>query len=223
MTDPQPATLCFGDVVSCSDGTYGELADVVIDPEAGRITHLVVQPHHHPGRSKLMPIGLLGPGATSGGIVLRCTVAQAHELEPVQELTYMTIGEDPPDDPQWDVGVQDVFPMPHYEAGAFIEYSPDPAPEIVRMYDRIPKGEVEIRHSSSVTTADGRGAGLAEGFVMSDGRITHLLLRRGFWWRRRRASVPVADVERFETDDIVLRLSDAALKKLFTERVSRSG
>ena len=35
--------LELGARVDCADGTFGELADVVIDPTTKRVTHLVVQ------------------------------------------------------------------------------------------------------------------------------------------------------------------------------------
>lgn len=35
--------LELGGRVDCSDGTFGELADVVIDPTTKRVTHLVVK------------------------------------------------------------------------------------------------------------------------------------------------------------------------------------
>ena len=36
--------LEIGNRVRCTDGVYGELADIVIDPLEKRVAHLVVQP-----------------------------------------------------------------------------------------------------------------------------------------------------------------------------------
>ena len=41
---------------------------------------------------------------------------EVNALEPVQEYAYLRLGEFPVDDPDWDVGVQDVLAMPYYEA-----------------------------------------------------------------------------------------------------------
>ena len=36
--------LELGSPVNCTDGPFGELADVVVDPTKRRVTHLVVDP-----------------------------------------------------------------------------------------------------------------------------------------------------------------------------------
>ncbi len=43
--------LDLGSPVRCTDDAFGELADVVIDPETRRVTHLVVQPHQRDEQS----------------------------------------------------------------------------------------------------------------------------------------------------------------------------
>ena len=50
--------LEIGNRVRCTDGAYGELADIVIDPLEKRVTHLVVQPEQHDGQRRLVPIQL---------------------------------------------------------------------------------------------------------------------------------------------------------------------
>jgi len=54
--------LELGKPVRGSDGKIaGDLSDVVIDPVAKRVTHLVVKPHHG-GHSRLVPVDLAIPG-----------------------------------------------------------------------------------------------------------------------------------------------------------------
>ena len=36
--------LEIGNRVSCTDGAYGELADIVVDPLEKHVTHLVIRP-----------------------------------------------------------------------------------------------------------------------------------------------------------------------------------
>ena len=50
--------LEIGDRVRCTDGVYGELADIVIDPLEKRVTHLVVRPEQGEGGARLVPIQL---------------------------------------------------------------------------------------------------------------------------------------------------------------------
>lgn len=38
---------------------FGELGDIVVDPVAGDVTHLVIQPHNDHFQARLVPIGLV--------------------------------------------------------------------------------------------------------------------------------------------------------------------
>ena len=70
--------LDLGKPVHCSDGEFGELADVVIDPTKKRVTHLVVRPHDPDDVTRLVPIELVtSVDETEPGIALRCTVVPA--------------------------------------------------------------------------------------------------------------------------------------------------
>ena len=85
--------------VLCEDEEVGKLADLVVDPVAKRVTHLVVKPKHGPGESHLVPIELVEPTEQVGGIVLTCSRAELDALPPVKELAYLRLGEVPTDDP----------------------------------------------------------------------------------------------------------------------------
>src|SRR4051794_328174 len=149
--------LDTGREVRCADATYGELADVVIDPIAKRVTHLVVQPHHNHGRAGLVPVALVSDAA-DGAIVLRCTVDEVAHMPRVQELGYLRVDQAPVDDPDWDVGIETVLAMPYYAPAGFEGPMPLDNP-IELSYDRVPKGEVEIQRTSSVLDAHGKRLG----------------------------------------------------------------
>jgi hypothetical protein len=75
-------------------------------------------------------------------------------------------------------------------------------------YDRIPKGEVEIRRASDVTSADGDHLGHVDGFLVDgDDQITHVVLERGHLWGRREVSIPIGAVSRVHTDAVTVRLT----------------
>jgi hypothetical protein len=79
--------LELGTPVRCTDDTFGELADVVIDPISKRLTHLVVRPRHQEGEApRLVPVELAEGGEEESEISLRCTVDEVNRLEPVQEF-----------------------------------------------------------------------------------------------------------------------------------------
>jgi hypothetical protein len=130
---------------------------------------------------------------------------------PVQEVGYLQLGDFPLDDPDWDVGIQEVYALPYYPA---YDMAPTPVDFSV-MYDRIPKGEVEIRRASSVYSADGHHLGHVDGFLVDrDDQITHVVLERGHAWDRREVTIPIGAVARVETDDLALSLAKDQVESL---------
>jgi sporulation protein YlmC with PRC-barrel domain len=213
--------LELGTPVRCTDDTFGELADVVIDPISKRLTHLVVRPRHQEGEApRLVPVELAEGGEEESEISLRCTVDEVNRLEPVQEFAYLRLDEFPVEDPNWDVGVQDVLAMPYYEGDPL--GLPSYNTNVGMTYDRVPKGEVEIRRSSAVTSADGHGLGEVDGFLVDgEGQITHFILERGHLWGRREVTIPIGAVATVETDAVTLSLSKDEVGALPSVRVHR--
>jgi hypothetical protein len=213
--------LELGTPVRCTDDTFGELADVVIDPISKRLTHLVVRPRHQEGEApRLVPVELAEGGEEESEISLRCTVDEVNRLEPVQEFAYLRLGEFPVEDPNWDLGVQDVLALPYYEGDPL--GLPSYNTNVGMTYDRVPKGEVEIRRSSAVTSADGHGLGEVDGFLVDgEGQITHFILERGHLWGRREVTIPIGAVATVETDAVTLSLSKDEVGALPSVRVHR--
>jgi len=212
--------LELGKPIRCTDGAFGELADVIVDPTTKRVTHLVAQPHKLDGVSRLVPIELADPGEDGEGLTLGCTIDEAEQLSPVQEQAFLRLGEHPVSDPDWDVGVQDVLAMPYYageygaSAGELDSYGV--------AYHRVPKGEVEIRRSSTVSAAGGEFLGQVDGFVVdSDQHITHFVLEKGHLWGKRDVTIPIGAVAKVETDTVTLQLSKQEVGELPSVKVHR--
>jgi sporulation protein YlmC with PRC-barrel domain len=202
--------LELGNPVRCADEGVGVLADLVIDPRAGRVTHLVVEPKHRHALARLVPVELAVRGiSTRPALVLRCTSSELKRLPEVNELTYRRLYDLPLKDPDWDVGVQDVLAMRPNRDFPGVGWNLDTGePRVTVSYDRIPKGEVEIRRQSEVTSVDGWPVGRVTGLVTTDdGHITHLALRRGWLRRPRKITVPIDAVAWVETDAVTLELT----------------
>ena len=214
--------LELGTPVRCTDDTFGELADVVIDPISERLTHLVVRPRDQESQAaRLVPIELAEASEEKSEISLHGTVEEVNRLEPVHEFAYLRLGEAPVEDPDWDVGVEDVLAMPYYEADP-LGPNPNYEPNVGMTYDRVPKGEVEIRRSSAVTSADGHDLGHVDGFLVDgEGQITHFILERGHLWGRREITIPIGAVAKVETDAVTLSLSKDEVGALPSVRVHR--
>lgn len=197
--------LELGSHVHCTDGPLGELRDVVIDPTQRRLTHLVVEPDREDWVARLVPIELAKPAEdTTRAIALPLTVEEVRQLPVVHDVAFLSLGDVPVEDPDWDVGIQDVLALPYYSAH---ELEAVPL-EFVSMYDRVPKDEVEIRRTSSVRSSDGHELGEVDGFVVdADERITHIVLEHGHPWGRREVTIPIGAVSKVEMDAVTLGLT----------------
>jgi sporulation protein YlmC with PRC-barrel domain len=213
--------LNLGRAIGCSDGPFGELADVVIDPVKRTVTHLVVKPHHHPGLARLIPVDLVDTDAGDEQITLRCTGEEAAACTTVGESGTLSMDGLSRSDPDWDIGIQDVLAVPSYspsELGAAPMGFDAP---IEVMYDRVPKGEVEIRRDSPVVSADDHHLGDVEAFLTEGGAITHIVLRHGHLFGRREVTIPMSAVAKVETDAVTLNLSKGEVGSLPSVHVRR--
>jgi sporulation protein YlmC with PRC-barrel domain len=213
--------LDLGSQVRCTDGPAGELADIVIDPHTRRVTYLVVEPHDRHDLARLVPADLARPAsAQDGSVSLESTVAAIGELEPLRRMAYLRVGEQPDEDPDSDVGIEDISMAPSYQSigldgmGAGIQ-AIDYDPHVSLSYDRIPKGNVEVRRESAVTASDGNHLGHVLGVAVDpDDQIAHLVLAHGHLWGKREIAIPLAAVARIRTDEVVLGLTSDQVGEL---------
>jgi sporulation protein YlmC with PRC-barrel domain len=200
--------------VAYADGAVGELADVVIDPGQRQLTHLVVQPPDRHDLARLVPV--TGSGIAprpDGTVAVEVTVAEVNELEPLHRSDYLRLGERPPRDPGWDVGIEEVRDMPSYGSlgtdglgGGMMPIEFDPHATV--SYDRVPAGLVELRRDSGVTSSDGHHVGHVVGLVLDERlRIAELVLSHGHLWSKREIALPARAIDRLESDEVILNLS----------------
>jgi hypothetical protein len=205
--------------VHCLDGPYGDLADVIIDPSTRRLTHFVIQAKHHDGVARLVPTQGAQDHRGSAGLRLRWTIADLASCDSIEESAFLEQWQPAPAVVGWDLGIQDMFPLP--EAGNLGAQAlgagagPGYDQHVVLRYHRIPKGEVEIRHDSPVTSCDGHHLGHVVGFVIDeDRRILQLVIEHGHLWGKRQLAIGSAAIQRLETDAITLSLSSHAVGEL---------
>jgi sporulation protein YlmC with PRC-barrel domain len=203
--------LELGSPVNCTDGPFGKLADVVIDPTKRRVTHLVVEPQGDHGEARLVPIELADTDqGESSAISVRCSLEEAGKLKAVEEYAYLRLGDSPELEPGWDIGVESVLAEPYYGYAGGPGYETVPAgydSHVSMTYDRVPKGEVEIRRASEVASSDGHSLGKVDGFLVDDDHITHFVLERGHLWGKREVTIPISAVASVHTDAVTLTLT----------------
>lgn len=206
--------------VACTDGPFGELSDVVIDPHQRQVTHLVVQPHGRHDLARLVPVGRARASEGAGsGVTLDCTNAELASIDPLQRAEYVRLGEGPVPDAKWDVGVTDMSGLPPIGSlgvtplGSGMETF-DPDPHVSLAYDRVPKGRVELRSDSEVFSSDGHQLGRLVAFVVDgEDQIRHVVIEHGHLWRKRELAIPIASVDRIESDELVLSVSRAEVAR----------
>ena len=225
---PRAATLVrgvrldLGTRVHCTDGVFGELADVVVDPTTRQVTHLVVRPHHRPEEARLVPIARCNADAGGSAVELDLSVEEVGRFESLREAAYLRLDEFPAKDPDWDVGIQESFALPYFTAEDGFTGAPlEPDPHVIVNYDRVPKGDVEIRRRSTVTSSDGHVVGHVDGLLVDLTHVTHVVLEHGHFWGKREVAIPISDVAEVESDNIVLTLTRDEVGKLSSVRVHR--
>jgi sporulation protein YlmC with PRC-barrel domain len=210
----------LGTQVRCAQDVVGHVADVVIEPATHRLTHVVVETNDR--QVRLVPVGQVAPGRDERREVeLTCTVDELMALEPIREFAYLRAGEFPEPDEETDVGVEDVLAAPHYEATEFGDFVGEFDDSVNLTYDRIPKGEAELRRTSEVVSSDGHRIGHVESFVVVDGIVTHVVLEHGHLWGTRDVTIPIEAVGQIATDCVTLTISKNEAGALPAVRVHR--
>ncbi len=215
--------LDLGSPVRCADEAFGELADVVIDPTTRRVTHLVVQPDRPSEPARLVPVERArGGDEADGTIVLDGSTAEIGRLESVCRAAYLRLGEFPVEDPDWEVGIEEMLALPYYHGLDAVGGPIALDDHVTWAYDRIPKGDVEIGRASPVTSSDGHHLGHVDGFVVDgEDHIGHLVLEHGHLWGKREVVIPIGAVASVKTDAVVLSLTKDAVGALESRRVHR--
>jgi hypothetical protein len=165
----------IGAEARCADGSRGKVSRMIVDPATRAVTHLVIEPEHHGGPGRLVPLDLVG--TATGAITLRCTLAEFGRLEPAEE-TELVEGYDAA------LGV-----------GGMLAPMGTPHPVQAVVEDVVPLGETEVGSGEHVHALDGP-IGRVRGFLVDpdDHRVTHVLLQEGHIWGRKEVAIPVSAV-----------------------------
>ena len=192
----------LGSRARCTDGVVGTVSDVVVDPQLRRVTHVVVET----GRSvaRLVPLEVVGMGTDKDELGLNCTFEELHRYELIRQYAYLEVDEFPKADEETDVGVEDMIALPYAGNSEFGDYAGELDTAVTVTYDRIPKGEAELRRSSEVVSEDGQHLGHVDGVVVAGVDVTHIVLEHGHLWRKQDVEIPIGDVREIATDRVTV-------------------
>lgn len=227
--------LRLGQPVNGLDGPYGELGDIVVDPIAKTVTHLVIEPHRKHRLARLVPMWMIesnksepdsdtlveDEGSSDSDIItIQLDVAHIHQLQAASFADYVRYT-DPIDlGEQWDIGTEDVVSTPYPEIDAGL-WGGDGRMNIE--YDRIPRGEVEIRRRSTVASSDDHELGHVVGMVVDGEDVTGIAVRSGIPGRRHDSFVTMDKIAGVRNDRVLLSIERDDFKKLPTTEAFDDG
>jgi sporulation protein YlmC with PRC-barrel domain len=182
-----PAEFTMGARASCTDGFCGVVSRTIIDPAAGTVTHLVIEPKHRQASGRLVPVEMLDE--TAGEVRLHCTLAEFGSLDPAEEI----------DPVGGEYGGGQAATVPGFSMEG--EGMPSPASTGLGLHQpmvvshMVPVGEAEVERHDHVHATDG-WVGQVEGFVVNpaDHTMTHVLLKEGHLWGHRQVAIPVSAI-----------------------------
>jgi sporulation protein YlmC with PRC-barrel domain len=205
--------LQLGAPVRCADGELLSLADIVIDPATRRLTHLVVDTGD--GQTRLVPVERVARDETQRReVVLTCSAAEVRSSDAVREVAYVGFDAYPDIEDRADIGVQDTLVLPSPGSAELGGYAAEGDATIGVTFDHIPSGGAELRRESAVLAADGEEVGQVDGFLVRDGKVTHVVMQHGHLWGKRAVTIPIEAVEQIATDAVTLSLTRREIGKL---------
>jgi len=192
----EAAGYTIGAEATCSDGLGGKVSRLIMDPVALTVTHLVIEPKHRGEPGRLVPVHLVD--ATTGQIMLRCSVAEFDNLDLAEETDLAEgvdygggFGQAEAVQGYGDVGAMGVGGS---VAGMGIGMGVGHRTRTV-VHDVVPLGEIDLQSGERVHALDGE-IGQVQGFLVDpgDNHVTHVLLQEGHLWGRKEVAIPISAV-----------------------------
>lgn len=212
-SNPEPGImrLRLGQPVHATDGAFGSLADIVIDPVAATVTHIVVAPTQRHQQTRLVPIWLVSvDDANIVNVALAASFIRQLQRVACQDFVQVKGRLDLGD--TWDVGREDLIARPYWDIGDF----GDSGALALDRSGHMAKGECEIRRRSEVTTSDFYLVGHVEGFVASGNHLVACVVQIGLPGLRHYKMVPMGLVAQVFDAEIILTMDKHDFEQLPT-------
>ena len=204
----------LGAEASCSDGPCGQVIRTILNPATRTVTHLVIEPRHHPESGRLVPVELVEAGV--GEIRLSCSLAEFDTLEPAERIDLVE-GIDYGGGygaPEAVMGYGDVGTKGGGSASGMGIGMGTGHHKPTITSDNVPEGESEVVRHEHIHATDGE-IGQLKGFGVdpADHRVTHVLVREGHLWGHKEVAIPVSAVTSLD-DGIWLNLTKKQVEEL---------
>lgn len=181
--------LPIGATIRCRDGTTGKLKFVVLDPENGEVTHLVVERGILPRREIVVPVSWV-EGSSESEIVLNATLKELDKLPDYDELNFI--------DPKLDYKPLGGYRRAETKFWKSPYYSGDSGNIWLVRFERLGfhDGEVLLERGLPVVTKDEQPVGTVDHLIVDPAseQVTHFVVRHGWLWNRKMHILPLEKV-----------------------------
>ena len=197
----------------CQDGDAGHVTDVIVDPVARTVTHIVISESTLGGREFLVPLDKVIDSSITE-VHLAFTRAELAHF-PEFTTTRFVSASSPEAQPVIAARQMEMWTTTYgYEPMylPYVEGTDEPVPIVE---PRIPAGEVDFARGAHVQSSDGEYVGDVEAFVIrpEDASITHVVVRSGSMTAAREVTLPVSAVKS-GGDSLMLTMTREQVERL---------
>jgi sporulation protein YlmC with PRC-barrel domain len=188
----------MGADVKCSDGLFGKVVCVILNPITEKITHIVVKENKQLQIEYLVPVEeIIESSPTS--LYLFCQTSELEKMKHFKAVEFL------PND-IFNIAATPSMIWPYDAPGLGV---------ITIEHEHIPPDELAVHRGARVFATDGE-VGRVDEFLVDpeNGMITHLILIEGHIWDRADVTIPVAQIDRIEEDAVYLKLEKCAIEAL---------
>ena len=199
--------------VVCSDGEMGKLTDVIVDPVARRVTHVVVQERGAAARSVMVPVERIAE-TSRVTVRLKGKLAEAANFPEFYATRYV-----PATSPEAQTTMMAWEQDAALGAGYgtyYAPYVPWTDADVPVTEEQVPPGELSFYRGTRVAAKGGEEIGSVQEFIVEprDGTITHFVVRIGHLSGAHEVALPVSTVASAGVEMVTLKLSREEVERL---------
>jgi len=198
-------------VYDVNDQQVGRISHVVMNPDSGEVTHVIVRQGLIFTEDKVVPIELF-KNTSQDRATLRSTVDKIDELPKFEETEYI------PAEAAVEAGIPaPTYPLVNtyywYPAGAYPVGGPLGAPYADRRYvpiteKNIPEGTIALQEGARVFSVDDKHVGNIDNVIVDPdtSHVTHLVISQGLLFKSKKV-VPAFWVKHTLEDEVYLTVT----------------
>jgi uncharacterized protein YrrD len=203
------------EVFSTDGEKVGHIDRVVLDPQTGELTHIVVRKGLLFVEDKVIPAELIGQ-AEEERVQLTAAVRDLEGLPEFEEQHYIYVDE-LEQGVDYDLGyVPPFYWYPPFGGTGTVGGSPSYSipPYVVETERHIPEGTVALREGVNVVSAEGEKVGDIERVLVDPGsdQATHFVISQGLLFKERKL-VPIQWVDSVGEDEVRLAVDSKVLER----------